>query len=246
MTGFIDFHCHLLPALDDGAIDLRESLEMARILAGFGFSQVHCTPHLIPGGYENLPPRVLTSVELMQNKLDEAGIELHLIPGTEHYLTDGLFEHIPGALTFGASRGILVEAPFRSDTAVVSELVKRVISLGFQPLIAHPERCSAFFAPRGMLDFVFARKRSADNGTVVAEFLASGCRFQGNLGSFAGSYGPEVKERALTLLTQGGYACLGSDAHKPEALEQMLRDGYRAVVDAVGEASAQALLRATL
>ena len=49
----IDLHSHILPGIDDGAEDLDASLAMARIAAADGITRMACTPHIIPGLYEN-------------------------------------------------------------------------------------------------------------------------------------------------------------------------------------------------
>ena len=51
-----DLHCHLLPGIDDGAVDLEMALEMARIAAADGIRTVACTPHIYPGMYDNDAP----------------------------------------------------------------------------------------------------------------------------------------------------------------------------------------------
>jgi len=245
-----DYHCHLLPALDDGATDLQESLAMARILSAFGFSTVHCTPHRITGCYENDPPRVSQTTRSLQRKLDEAGILLRLIPGGEHYLDEFLSDQLPGAPAFGPSRYLLVEVPFRSGSEMLQPMVASFLQHGLTPLIAHPERCRAFEplvreqGLRGALSFVLGKQKPEDlEGSPIPSLQESGCRFQGNLGSFAGLYGSEVKERALLFLQKGVYSCLGSDAHRSEHLEEMLDAGSAAVVAEVGEKVASALLR---
>ena len=246
---FIDYHCHLLPALDDGSTDLQESIEMARILAAFGFATVHCTPHRITGCYENDPARVTRATASLQRLLDDAGIALRLIPGTEHYLDEFLLDQLPGALRSGSSRYLLLELPFRSGAEMLPAMVAGLQKRGLAPLIAHPERCSAFEPAvadeglRGALSFVLGRQKKPDvEGSLVLRLRDSGCRFQGNLGSFAGHYGNEVKQRAILFLEYGVYACLGSDAHRSDGLAGMLRAGLEAVVAVVGEEAAMGLL----
>lgn len=249
MTDFIDYHCHLLPALDDGSTDVRESVEMARILAAFGFATVHCTPHRIVRCWENEPDRVVKVTAFLQRLLYEEGIALRLIPSTEHYLDEFLLDQLPGALTTGFSRCLLVEAPFRSGSEMLPSMVASLLTRGLAPLIAHPERCSVFEPAlreqglRGALSFVLGRRKSEDGEPSLAfQLRDAGCRFQGNLGSFAGLYGEEVRARAIGFLKQGLYSCLGSDAHRSERLAAMLSAGLEAVVAAVGEEAAQALL----
>jgi len=243
-----DYHCHLLPALDDGATDVRESLEMARILAAFGFAAVHCTPHRIMGCYENDPARVNRAIRSLQGLLEGAGIPLRLIPGTEHYLDEFLLDQLPGVLTVGSSRYLLVEAPFRSGTGMVTAMAAGVQKRGLAPLFAHPERCSAFDPAlredglRGALSFFGRKKEPGMEGALVLQLRDCGCRFQGNLGSFAGFYGSDVKERAILFLKHGVYSCVGSDAHRCDGLAAMLAAGLQAMVAAVGEEGANLLL----
>ncbi|KLU62655.1 tyrosine-protein phosphatase YwqE [Peptococcaceae bacterium CEB3] len=45
----IDFHCHLLPGVDDGAESLAEGLAIARQLYEAGFTTVVATPHVLEG-----------------------------------------------------------------------------------------------------------------------------------------------------------------------------------------------------
>lgn len=246
---WIDYHCHLLPAIDDGSSDLDESLEMARILSRFGFSTVHCTPHFITGYYENEPQRVTRLTQTLQRLLQEAGIELKLVPGGEYYSDEFLPEMLPQALTAGASRFVLVEVPFRAGPDILRPTLDTFAAHGLTPLLAHPERCRAFdpvvreHGLRGALSLVLGKPEVTDlEGSEVAALQKEGCRFQGNLGSFAGLYGIEIRQRALLFLKHGVYSCLGSDSHRIEDLEKNLLAGYEAIVSAVGEKAADALL----
>ena len=40
-----DMHCHILPGVDDGARDMRESLAMLDAAVEAGVSSMVCTPH---------------------------------------------------------------------------------------------------------------------------------------------------------------------------------------------------------
>jgi protein-tyrosine phosphatase len=246
---FVDFHSHLLPAVDDGAVDQSDSLEMARALAAFGYTTVHCTPHLITGAFENTPERVTRATRSLQRVLHEAGIALKLFPSTEHYLDESLAAKLPGALTAGAHPFLLVEVPFRSGPELVPVLVADLEKHGLKPLFAHPERCRAFELPehaegvRGALSFMLGKPKEAGfQASLIASLQAQGCRFQGNIGSLAGVYGTAVQQRAVTLLKFGVYSCLGSDAHTSRGLAAILSEGYRVLVETVGEPAALRLL----
>ena len=50
----IDIHAHILPGIDDGAEDMYDTLEMARMAADSGVDKIIATPHCnIPGMYGN-------------------------------------------------------------------------------------------------------------------------------------------------------------------------------------------------
>ena len=238
----IDYHCHLLPAIDDGATEVRESVAMARILARFGFTTVHCTPHLIRGGYENLPERVTHLTGTLQSILDHEGIALRLVPGTEHYMDEFLPMYLQDSLTCGSPGRLLVEAPFLVEAEALQSMLSGIFRRGWSALVAHPERCAAFHLPirkDGVLGRVVrllgARQGTDQQETLIGRLRQSGCAFQGNLGSFAGNYGKEVKQQAIELLRQGIYSCIGSDAHRSTNLENTLTIAYRVVAAEIGD-----------
>ena len=79
----IDLHCHILPGVDDGARDLGESLEMARLAVESGVRAVVATPHCVDGG----ALEVWSGVKMLRNALEEAGIPLYLFMGMEIFGT---------------------------------------------------------------------------------------------------------------------------------------------------------------
>ena len=138
----IDFHCHILPGLDDGAQNIEESLEMARILADAGFSEVYCTPHLIKGLYNNSPEIVINAVNELQKALAQENIALTLHAGMEYYID----EYLPSFLdkefpTFEAAPHLLVEAPMHNaNIDYIKDVIYQIVRKGFVPVLAHPER----------------------------------------------------------------------------------------------------------
>lgn len=136
----IDHHCHLLPGFDDGPATLEVALVMARGLADFGFSVVHCTPHCIAGHYEFSPVEVRAAVAALQGELDKAGIPLRLRAGMEYYLDEQFERFAANLLPLGESRLVLCEAPPMAIPEVVAEQLARIVAAGWLPLVAHPER----------------------------------------------------------------------------------------------------------
>lgn len=251
----IDFHCHILAATDDGAPDSAASLAIAGILARAGFSEIHCTPHMIRGAYDNSPTDIRNRVKLLQKLLRETSLQIKLSPGAEYYFDEYLPDFLIDPLPL-AGRHILVESPLQTTWPVIAAQVDFIVSKGFTPLIAHPERTPLFSAnlstetgKRGILSALsvfFRQDKDAPGNGVIDHLRQKGCRFQGNLGSFAGIYGERVRTNALSLLDQGIYNCLGSDAHRHDGLEKTLKKGVAAVQSRIGTEAAAKLLRGEL
>ena len=58
----LDLHCHMLPGIDDGAVDLDMAIAMARMSVADGVHTVACTPHIYPGLYENTEQGITDAV----------------------------------------------------------------------------------------------------------------------------------------------------------------------------------------
>jgi hypothetical protein len=67
----IDLHCHILPGIDDGALDLNDSVGMARIAAADGIEVVCATPH-IRHDHDVTIPELAGRVEQVNEELRRA------------------------------------------------------------------------------------------------------------------------------------------------------------------------------
>jgi protein-tyrosine phosphatase len=141
-----DWHCHLLPGLDDGPATIEESVEMAAALQNVGFNTVYCTPHLIKGTYETDNATVLTTLANLQTRLQKENIAIKLFPGREHFMDEFLADYLKDPLPLGETRFILIEIPSNIPAEFVKETCFNVKRSGYVPMIAHPERC-VLFAP---------------------------------------------------------------------------------------------------
>lgn len=243
----IDYHCHLLPGLDDGPESWDEALAMARALAAFGFREICCTPHCIKGQYEISPVEVRDTVRRLQARLDGEGIGLTLRPGMEYYLDEYFERFAANLLPLGDSRLVLCEAPPQALPELVAAMAGLIVVQGYTPLIAHPERSEPVLRllenrseergprnevnpdprtsipePRSWFSRLFKpRSPSPDPRAPSSETaeLPESCLYQANLGSFAGFYGPKPQRRAYELLQRGVYACFASDLHDPRSTD---------------------------
>ena len=110
----VDIHCHILPGVDDGAPSMEDSLEMARMAADSGVTDIIATPHCnLPGnGPKNYRSASLRAAfSRLQQALDAEGIPLRIHPGAEVFCTPELPRLLDQRQlqTLGGSRSLLVD-----------------------------------------------------------------------------------------------------------------------------------------
>jgi len=222
----IDWHCHLLPGLDDGPATLDESFAMAHALSQGGVKVVHCTPHFIKGSYEHSPDQVRAAITKLQEELSQGGIQLELRPGMEYMLDEFFSEQLTNPLPLGDTNLLLVEAYPSLPFEQLKETIFEIVRSGLTPLLAHPERNALLASPAtqpGLLSRLTGKKGGREEVSLCVTELASlGCRFQGNLGSLTGYYGRHVQSQALIFASENIYDLYGSDAHSLAQCHNML------------------------
>lgn len=201
--GFTDWHSHILPGVDDGVETLDDALLILDAYGKAGIKKVWLTPHIMedmPNSTSFLKERFLELKEAYKGK-----IELHL---AAENMMDNLFRERLASndlLPIGEDgKTLLVETSYFNPPANVKNIISSILSAGYRPLLAHPER--------------YLYIHDFDKYT---ELKNMGVLFQLNLMSLSNNYGPEVKQKATRLLQEGYYDLLGSDIHRPAHLDTL-------------------------
>lgn len=225
----LDLHCHMLPAIDDGATDLPMALEMARMAVADGITTVACTPHIYPGMYENTAASIRTAIDAFRGELARAGIALTLVQGADTHLVPGLVERIRAGEvpTIAGSRYLLLEPPHHVAPPRFEESVFDLMAAGLVPVITHPERL----------------RWIEDHYAVFERLVERGVWMQVTAGAVTGRYGKRPLYWAERLLSEGRVHLLATDAHHPRRRPPLLREGYEAAARRVGELEAGHLVR---
>jgi len=236
----IDWHSHILPGVDDGPTDIEQSVAIAASLAAGGFTEVYCTPHLVRGCHEAGNDEVRWGVAKLQERLNASGIPITLRSGREYCLDEYLQAALEDPLPLGDSRLLLVEILPHSNAGMVRRLLYDVVRAGFTPVIAHPERSPLLAPPghpngnggiRGAIGHLLGGGRRNGPANSPSDAAANpllsylrelGCSFQGNLGSFSGFYGGQVKSTAESMRAAGIYDRYGTDLHTLEQVKSIL------------------------
>ena len=184
----IDIHSHILPGVDDGAMNIEESLEMAAMAAESGVDYIVATPHCnIPGVYDNYwGPSMKESLVKLRRAVNECDIPIRIVAGMEIFVTPELPDLFrkKKLLTLNGTRYFLTEFDFSEDMQECDKVLKECKSLGFIPVIAHPER---YYFIQEYPEYVF-------------EWLKQGYGIQVNKGSILGRFGRAARRTADTLL----------------------------------------------
>ncbi|NTX62676.1 protein tyrosine phosphatase [Myxococcus sp. CA051A] len=226
MSGFVDLHCHLLPAVDDGARTLEDALEMARVLVDLGFSTVAPSPHARP---EYAPVDVVEArLAELKAALARERIPLSLGRNAENILDDAFLRGLgtPSARMLGTGRVTLVELPYTAPVPALLDILFRIRTKGVVPLIAHPERC-----------LEFERKGRA------ADAVRSGAHLQLDVGALIGRYGATAKKLARAFLDDGLYSVAATDLHGPVGARDWLGRALEELKGRAGEEAFGRLLR---
>jgi protein-tyrosine phosphatase len=233
----IDIHNHILPALDDGSSDILTSHILLDGLQELGFSSSISTPHIALGLYHNDLAGIQQSYECLKDSMpkthqDHDSIDLesdinsaasksvqtatpkNMLHGfAAEYMLDDQFFHLieKGLITYPSeAQYVLVEFPYLGKPHQWHEMVFEMHKSGYQPILAHPERYQ-FITPEYLMQ----------------KLMHAGFKFQLNLLSLSGYYGPKIKACADLYLKEGVYQFAGTDMHHSfhlEALRKMKQD----------------------
>jgi protein-tyrosine phosphatase len=190
----IDLHCHILPGVDDGALDIRDSAGLARQAAADGIEAICATPH-IRHDHDVRIDEVAGRVESLNRHLRGEGIPVAVLAGGEVAETavEGLSEDDLGQVALGGGSWVLLEP---APGPLGESLLRRVEYLagrGRRALIAHPER-----------------HLSADMYERLTQLVAAGALVQATADFFL----HEQSAAGMLALAEAGLIhVLSSDAH---------------------------------
>lgn len=215
----IDFHSHILPGMDDGSRNVKESLQMLDASARQGITYIAATPHFIPSessleDFLRCRQRAFSQLKDVWNPTFP-----RILLGAEVFYFDGMsrVEQMK-VLCIEGTALLLLEMPSRTWT---ERMVREVAALqnrsDLNVLLAHIERYLGF-----------QRKKVWDG------LLQAGVLMQCNASFFLRW---NTRRRALHLLEAGKIHLLGSDCHNME--KRAPRMG--AALEVIGEKNRRAL-----
>lgn len=215
----IDIHAHILPGVDDGAVDLAEAITMGRQAYLDGTRYICCTSHLNAdeNAIETLCERDKLR-ESLQRVFYSQGINVTLLGGAEWMVSPELIDILCQSplATLGKSRAFLFEMSRYSPCAFLHEFVKIAVAEGFQPIFAHPERYPSITA--------------YNFDSVLAPIVQAGAKLQLTASSLTGNFGRPVETIALLIAKRFSTNLLiASDTHDSVHRKPGLSEGLNVI-----------------
>jgi tyrosine-protein phosphatase YwqE len=195
---YVDIHSHLLPAIDDGAKSIEDTLRLTKMLRGFGTAQFVTTPHIMAGFFDNSYESIKATEEITQVELQKNQISIPFRAAAE-YMIDEQFVNLfkSGTLLTLKGKYVLVEISYNNPPINLHNILFDLQVAGYTPVLAHPER------------YLFYH----NNFDEYTKLKKIGCLFQLNLLSVVGYYGDEINKISEKLLQKKLYNFVGSDVH---------------------------------
>lgn len=191
----VDFHSHILPAIDDGSENLEESVQLLDMLSRQGVTSVVATPHFYADqrSIERFLTKRQEAYEQLAGGIREHHPQVHLGAEVRYYPGISRLEGLDRLCIVG-TRVLLLEMPVsRWSDSTVREVLEIAVSHNLTLVLAHIER------------YMFLQRPG-----VFAELLNNGVLMQVNASFFTDWF---TRRRAFKLLENRAVHFVGSDCH---------------------------------
>jgi protein-tyrosine phosphatase len=224
---FVDIHCHLLPAIDDGASSWDESLAMARMAVDDGTRTIIATPHQLGAFGHNRGEQVRACVQECQRRLRAHQIDVQVLAGADVRVEEGLVPLLRSGdvLTLGdRGRHVLLELPHELYFPL-QPLLRQLEAVDIQGILSHPERNQGLLAqPRR-----------------IEQLVEAGCLTQVTAGSLMGTFGKASKKLSEEMLSAGLVHFIATDAHGIRSRRPLMDRAFRRAAEIIGVEAAATL-----
>jgi len=223
----VDIHSHVLWGMDDGAQTAEMSMEMLRIAAESGTTDIVATPH--SNGEFVYQPELID--RRIQELNERTGAKPRIHRGCDLHLSfDNIMEALqnPGKFSINGRRYLLVECSDLHIAGSMDKVLDQLLGVDLVPIVTHPERNPILQKDTRKLE----------------TWVDLGCLVQVTALSVLGGFGKRAAAAAHHLLSIGLVHVIASDAHDPVHRHPRLDQAYDAVSRQYGEETAELILRA--
>lgn len=147
MALFTEYHCHILPGIDDGSDSAETSLQMAERMKNQGIERICATPHFYAHREKSVADYLKkrqAAFEKIQGRTAVTDIHLGAEVAIEHGISelDGIEK-----LAIEGTRIILLELPYRPYEKWMSEEIYNIAAeFGLKVMLAHVHRYLPYYS----------------------------------------------------------------------------------------------------
>lgn len=208
LQNFTDIHNHLLPSIDDGAADIEASMLLINGFKELGINSFIATPHVMNDYYPNSRETIESALKSLQNEIEKTGANIRVKAAAEYMMDQSFLDLLEKEdLLCLKENLVLVEMSYFQAPINLNEILFRLQTKQYKPVLAHPERYAFFHS---------------SNLEKYKELKSRGCLFQLNILSLTGHYGRNIKETAFRLLEEKMIDFIGTDTHQPRHLDKLM------------------------
>lgn len=202
-----DIHSHILPGIDDGSPDIETSLLLVEGLIKLGISHSIATPHIIGDLYRNNCDTINNALTALRDALEEKQLKFKINAAAEYMLDAYFLELLQKKVPLLTLKNnlILTEFSYAERPFNIENIVFAVITEGYQPILAHPERYAYYHNDYKQYHHL------ADLGFLL----------QVNLLSLTGYYGKGVAKAAAYIIKNKLVSFIGTDLHHLRHLDAL-------------------------
>ncbi|MFH4875567.1 tyrosine-protein phosphatase [Staphylococcus cohnii] len=210
----IDIHNHILMDIDDGPQSITAMIDLLNQAKSEGVNNIVVTPHHLHPKYNNNIQLVKEEIKALKQNEDVRKLNINFYAGQEIRVTDKVIDDI----NYGNIEGInnsnylLLEFPSNEVPHYSKQLFYELQTMGYIPIIAHPER----------------NKAIVQNLDLLYELINGGALSQLTTSSLLGDFGSNVKRTSLKIIDNNLAHFIASDAHsattRPFIMKQLFKE----------------------
>ncbi|AIY65441.1 tyrosine-protein phosphatase [Pseudoalteromonas piratica] len=210
-----DIHCHILPAIDDGAKDKAEALSLLKLAVAEGITHIVFTPHMHIGRFDNSKVDIYHTFFDFKQLAADHNIKIEMACAAEVRIDADLIylfsqKKIPFLGQLENKSIVLLELPHSHFPQGTEKLISWMIDKDIVPVIAHPER----------------NRDIQKNNQLAIKLKKLGCYLQLTAGSVCGQFGDSSYKLSEFLLSNNMVDVIASDAHNLKRRPPKLKEAF--------------------
>lgn len=201
MNALYDIHCHLIPGVDDGSINIEESLNAVKAEYDEGVRTIICTSHISIEQDSSYSQLLYKQMQVLQEALKgwEHGNQMELHMGNELFYSDSILDklRLNEAYSMAGSHYVLTEFHPSVRYDELYHGLRSLASGGWLPILAHMERYDCLLKQKERLE----------------ELANLGVYLQVNTSTLLGRLLDSRSAFVKKLVQEGKIHFLGTDSH---------------------------------